>query len=455
MESKTFLTFPEGFVWGAATAAYQIEGAWDEDGKGPSVWDTFVHEPGKVADGTTGDVAANHYHRYAEDVDLMAGLGLNAYRFSVSWPRILPEGVGTVNEAGLDFYDRLVDALCAKGIAPYLTLFHWDLPQALQDEEGWANREVAKHFADYARVVADRLGDRVKHWITHNEPSVVVLLGHFLGEYAPGLTDPMAAFRTAHHLLLSHGYAMEAVRATVPGAEVGITLNLAPVHPAEDTEEDRQAAWRFDGMINRFYLDPVFRGEYPEDIAKILEIVMPEAEPGDMETISSPIDFLGVNYYTRMVIRHDPDVMLIEASQVQPAGNEYSMMWEIYPPGLHELLTRLETDYQPKRMTITENGICVPDDLDFDGRVRDYRRIRYLRDNFAHVHRAIAEGIPIDGYFVWSLMDNFEWSHGNRMRFGVVHLDYETQQRTVKESGYWYRDVITRNGLDPDAALLP
>ncbi|MCP4643423.1 MAG: beta-glucosidase [bacterium] len=452
MASEGFLRFPEGFVWGTATAAYQIEGAWDEDGKGPSVWDTFCHEPGKVADGTTGDVAADHYHLYEQDVQLMADLGLQAYRFSVSWPRIIPDGSGAVNQAGLDFYDRLVDSLCAKNIAPYLTLFHWDLPQALQDKEGWANRETMRHFADYAGVVADRLGDRVKHWITHNEPSVVVLLGHFLGEYAPGLTDPMAAFKTAHHLMVSHGLATQAVRSAAGDADVGITLNLGPVHPASDSDEDKAAALRFDGIINRFYLDPLFRGQYPEDTAKMMELVMPEIQPGDMETVQEPIDFLGVNYYTRFVIKHDPDVMLIEASEVQPEGNDYSMMWEIYKPGLGELLTRLHEDYAPARMTITENGVCVPDGVDFDGQVRDYRRTEYLRDNFEQLHRAIASGIPIDGYFLWSLMDNFEWSHGNRMRFGVVHLDYGTLVRTVKQSGRWYADVIRDNGFDPASA---
>lgn len=351
----------------------------------------------------------------------------------------------------MDFYDRLVDALLAKGIDPYLTLYHWDLPQALHDEGGWANREMVHHFAEYARIVASRLGDRVRHWITHNEPSVVSLLGYFTGEYAPGEINPMATFQVAHHLFLSHGLATQAIRAAAPKPpEVGIVLHLRPVHPASDTEEDRQAAGRFDGVLNRMFLDPVFFGRYPEDTAALVQAIMPKVEPGDMEVIATPIDFLGVNYYTRFVIKHDPEVMLIQASEAPPAESEYSQLWEIYEPGLHEMLTRLHEEYHPGRMLITENGIPIPDGLDYDGRIRDYRRIDYLRNNLVQVHRAISEGVPVNGYLHWSLLDNFEWSYGYQMRFGLIYVDYAAQQRTIKESGRWFAQVVRENGLDPE-----
>lgn len=449
-----FLKFPGNFTWGTATAAYQIEGAWKEDGKGPSIWDTFAHQPGKIINGSNGDVACDHYHRWREDLDIMAELGMNAYRFSLSWPRILPEGTGPVNKPGLAFYDRLVDGLLERNIEPCVTLYHWDLPQALHDAGGWTNRDTAHHFAEYARVVAERLGDRVTKWITHNEPSVVSLLGYFTGEYAPGEINPMGTFQTAHHLFLSHGLATQALRsAAKKPAEVGIVLHLRPVHPATDSEEDKAAAVRYDGVINRFFLDPVFFGRYPEDTSKLLEIIMPKIEDGDMETISAPIDFLGVNYYTRFVIKHDPDTMLIEAAEAPPPESEYSGLWEIYKPGLYEMLTRIKRDYNPARILITENGIPVPDGLDWDGRVRDYRRIRYLRDNLAQMHKAMDEGVPVKGYFHWSLLDNFEWSHGYGPRFGLVYVDYASHKRTIKESGHWMAEVIGQNGLDPEAGV--
>ncbi len=451
MARQAMLQFPKGFVWGTATASYQIEGAWNEDGKGPSIWDTFCRQPGKILDGTTGEVACDHYHRWQEDVGLMAELGVNAYRFSIAWPRVLPEGKGRVNDAGLDFYDRLIDGLLEKGIAPYVTLYHWDLPQALHDAGGWAEREIVHHFADYARIVSERLGDRVRHWITHNEPSVVSLLGYFTGEYAPGEINPMATFQVAHHLFVSHGLATQAIRAAAPKPpEVGIVLHLRPVHPASDTDEDRAAARRFDGVLNRMFLDPVFHGSYPEDTAELMQLIMPKVEPGDMELTSTPIDFLGVNYYTRFVIKHDPDVMLIQASEAPPPESEYSQLWEIYDPGLYEMLIRLRKEYNPARIVITENGIPVPDGLDLDGRIRDYRRIDYLRNNLAQMHRAIAEGVPVAGYLHWSLLDNFEWSHGYSMRFGLICVDYATQRRVIKDSGRWFSQVIRDNGLDPE-----
>jgi beta-glucosidase len=422
MSEPTILRFPDNFIWGTATSAYQIEGALNEAGRGLSIWDTFCHTPGKIHAGETGDVAADHYHRWAEDVRLMADLGLKTYRFSIAWPRIFPAGTGAVNPAGLDFYDRLVDALLANGITPYVTLYHWDLPQALQDRGGWANRDTALHFAEYARVVAERLSDRAINWITHNEPFVAAMAGHFTGEHAPGMQDPFAALKATHHLLLSHGLAVETLRASARRPlKIGITLNLNPVHPASDSEADRQAAVRFDGILNRLFLDPVLRGRYPDDMLALFGLLMPQVTADDLTRIATPLDFLGVNYYSRTVVRYDPNVPIVEAVQIHPAGNEYSGMWEIYPPGMYELLTRIWNEYRPSMdILVTENGICVPDGVDFDGRVRDERRIRYLHKHIAQVHRAMADGVPVRGYFVWSLMDNFEWAHGYGKRFGLA-----------------------------------
>lgn len=433
-----FPSFPPDFIWGTATSAYQIEGAVAEDDRGVSIWDTFCHTPGKIYKGHTGDVASDHYHHWQEDIALMADLGLKAYRFSIAWPRILPEGTGRVNPAGLDFYDRLVDGLLAKGIRPFVTLYHWDLPQPLQDRGGWPNRETALAFGEYARIVAERLGDRVPYWITHNEPWVMAFLGHFLGEHAPGLQDPFAAGQSVHNLLLSHGYAVQAIRsaARIP-TQVGITLNLNPVHPASESEADRAAAWRFDGAMNRLFLDPLFRRQYPEDIMALMAPLFPAVQPGDMEVIATPLDFVGVNYYSRSVVRHDPDFPIIQAAGVQPEDCECSQMWEIYAPGMYELLMRVWQDYHPAQILVTENGICVPDGVDFDGKVRDPRRIAYLRDHIAQAHRAMTDGVPLKGYLVWSFLDNFEWSYGYQMRFGLVYVDFDTQRRIVKESGRW------------------
>ncbi len=446
------LKFPEGFVWGAITAAYQIEGAWNEDGKGPSIWDTFVRQPGKIERGETADVAVDHYHRYPEDITLMQQLGLQAYCFSVSWPRILPEGTGKANPAGLDFYDRLVDGLLAKNISPYVMLYHWDLPQALQDKGGWGERFIIDAYSEYARVVARRLGDRIPAWVTHNEPMVISLAGNFLGQLAPGLQDPFVALRVAHNLLVAHGQAVQVLRTELPKtARIGIILNITPTYPAADTEEDRQAAWRYDGVANRLFLDPLFRGEYPADMLELFGPIFPEILPGDLQTIHAPLDFIGLNYYMRAVMRNDPETPLLQAAQVYPPESDYSQMWEIYPPGMYDMLTRIQADYHPKEIYITENGVCVTDGLDFDGRVRDERRIRYLRDHLAQVQRAILAGVPLKGYFHWTLMDNFEWAFGYRMRFGLIYVDYATQKRIIKDSGRWYADVIRKNGFDTEA----
>jgi beta-glucosidase len=444
-----FISFPPDFIWGVATSSYQIEGAVHEDGRGVSIWDTFSHSEGKTYKGQHGDVAADHYHRWQEDVALMADLGMKAYRFSLAWPRIQPEGKGAVNPAGLDFYDRLVDTLLEGGIQPFPTLYHWDLPQPLEDAGGWPNRETALHFAEYARLVAERLGDRVNTWITHNEPWVMAIAGYLAGQHAPGLQDPMAAVRATHHLLLSHGLAVNVLRESIHHpVKIGITLNLNPAHPATDSEADRAAARRYDGMLNRLFLDPVMRGQYPSDLLDFLGMALPDRWQDDLPVIATPLDFLGVNYYTRAVVRHDPDFPIIQANAVQPEGSEYSQMWEIYPPGIYELLMRVWNDYHPKEIFITENGICVPDGVDFDGKVRDERRIRYLRDHIAQAGRALADGIPLRGYLVWSLLDNFEWQFGYQMRFGIVHVDFDTLKRTVKDSGRWYANVIKENGVN-------
>lgn len=456
MTGNDMLRFPEGFVWGAATSAYQIEGAWNEDGKGLSIWDTFVRRPGAIHQGATGDIAIDHYHRAGEDVRQMADLGLPAYRFSVAWPRVLPQGVGEVNCAGLDFYDRLVDELLNCGVEPYLTLYHWDLPQALQDQGGWENRETALHFGDYAQIVARRLGDRVKNWITLNEPMVVALVGHFLGEHAPGMKDPLVAMRVSQNLLAGHGLAVQALRAALPQtAQVGITLDPHPVYPASESEQDIQAAERAEAVLLHLFLEPLMRGRFPDQVTELFGPLFPEPNAEDLRLAAAPIDFLGINYYTRMVMRHDPNFPILQAAQVLPAGSEYSQMWEIYPQGLYDLVLQVHREYWPGRILITENGIPVPDDLDYDGEVRDYRRIQYLRDHLAQTHRLIQEGVPIEGYFVWSLWDNFEWAHGYRMRFGLVHVDFETQKRTVKKSGWWYSQVIRDNGFDPRQPAFP
>ncbi|MFN3421956.1 MAG: GH1 family beta-glucosidase [Armatimonadota bacterium] len=441
--------FPDGFLWGVATAAYQIEGAWNEDGKGVSIWDTFSHTQGKIADGSTGDVACDHYHRWQEDIALMKELGVKAYRFSIAWTRILPQGSGTVNPKGLDFYDRLVDGLLEANIKPFATLYHWDLPQALQDIGGWANRDVAYYFADYAAVVAHKLGDRVKHWMTHNEPWVTTWGGYGAGTLAPGIKNAKVALQVAHHLLLSHGLAVEVLRDLGDSeTKVGIVLNLSPIHPASDSEEDKAAAWRNDGFHNRWFLDPIFVGSYPADMWEWFGQLVPEVKPGDMTIIGRRIDFLGVNYYTRGVVKHDPQGGMLKLSHVRIEGSEYTEMgWEVYPDGLYELLTRLNRDYKIPEFYITENGAAFKDEVTPDGKVHDERRLNYLREHFLRAHKAIQDGVPLKGYFVWSLMDNFEWAHGYTKRFGIVYVDYETQKRIVKDSGYWYKQVIAENGV--------
>jgi beta-glucosidase len=433
--------FPAEFLWGVATSAYQIEGAWNEDGKGPSIWDAFTHTPGHIYENQTGDVACDHYHRWPEDVALLRQLGVQLYRFSVSWSRVLPEGRGKINLAGLEFYDRLVDALLGAGIQPFPTLYHWDLPQALQERGGWPNRETVGAFIDYARIVAERLGDRVRWWTTHNEPHIVTQMGHIEGTHAPGLRDYGAGLRTAHHLLLSHGEAVRMLRSTVRvPAQIGIALDLVPIYPASHSEQDRQAADRMDLALNRAFLEPLFRAAYPAELAGLFAAFGPVVQAGDLETIAVPLDFLGVNYYTRIVARHSTNNP-IQAEPVPPAG-ERSLMWEIFPDGLPALLQRLQRDYRPAAVLITENGVPYEDTPNAQGQLEDRARISFLERHLAGLQQALTNGVPVRGYCLWSLLDNFEWALGYRPRFGLVHVDFATQRRTPKASFEWYRRKI-------------
>jgi beta-glucosidase len=432
--------FPHGFVWGAATAAYQIEGAAREDGRGESIWDRFCSTAGKVRNGDSGEVACDFYHRYREDVALLDDLGIGGFRFSIAWPRVLPDGRGKVNAAGLDFYDRLVDELLAIGIRPFPTLYHWDLPQALEDAGGWPSRATVEAFCEYAEVVAARLGDRVTDWTTHNEPHVAAWAGYGRGVHAPGRTDTADALAAAHHLLLSHGRAAEVLRREVPGARVGITLDLWPMEPASDSPEDLAAAYEADGDQNRWFLDPLFRGDYPEDMVELFAPHAPHVEDGDLATIAAPLDFLGINYYRREVYERTDD----GGRRVlhQPGSLYTEMGWEVSPHGLHKLLVRLRDDYAPPAIYITENGAAFGDVRGHDGNVYDPERRAYIAEHIREIGRAAADGVPVAGYFVWSLMDNFEWAHGYCKRFGLVYVDFPTLERVPKSSFYWYRDFI-------------
>jgi beta-glucosidase len=441
-------TFPEGFIWGAATSSYQIEGAWHEDGKGESIWDRFSHTPGRIENGDTGDVACDHYHRWREDVALMQEIGLRAYRFSMAWPRLLPEGRGRANQAGLDFYDRLVDGLLEAGIEPFVTLYHWDLPQVLHDQGGWPARATAEAFVEYADLASRTLGDRVTYWMTLNEPFVSAIIGYLEGRHAPGHSDLDEALAAAHHLLLAHGRAVPVIRRNTPGAQVGIVLNLHPQTPASSSAADRAAAWQADGVVNRWFLDPLAARGYPADIVEHYGRPMDFVQAGDLEAIATPLDFLGVNYYTRGIARSSvvPEAEN-EPRTIFPGPEHTEMGWEVYPEGLFQLLGRVHFDYRFPSLYVTESGAAYPDGIGPDGRVDDPARVAYLKSHFARAARAIAAGVPLRGYFAWSLMDNFEWAHGYSKRFGLVYVDYATQRRILKTSAHWYRQVIAANGV--------
>jgi beta-glucosidase len=448
------MPFPPDFAWGTATSSYQIEGAVDEGGRGRSIWDTFSHTPGKVANGDTGDVACDHYHRWADDVELIASYGLDAYRFSVAWPRIQPEGRGAPNQKGIDFYKRLVDRLVEKGIKPAATLYHWDLPQALQDDGGgWQNRDIVERFAEYAGIVYEALGDGVAWWITHNEPWVVAAIGHREGRHAPGLQDVVAELKAAHHVLLSHGSALEAYRASDRSAPVGITLSLTPMYPEADTDADRRAAALGDAYVNRWYLDPVFRGEYPADLLALFtdRYGLDWVRDGDLERVRQPIDFLGVNYYSRGVIRapaaDEPTPFpFVRSTERSPGIPLSDMGWEMTPNTFLDLLLRVEADYGSPPILITENGCAIDDTISSDGKVHDPRRVEFYRTHLAALEAAIDRGVDVRAFFAWSLMDNFEWGEGYRARFGITYVDFATQRRIPKESARWYAEVARRNG---------
>jgi beta-glucosidase len=452
---------PEGFVWGVATSAFQIEGAHDVDGRGPSIWDTFAAQPGAIADGSNARVACDHYHRFEQDIQIIRSLGVRAYRFSVSWPRILPTGRGAVNAAGLDFYERLVDALLAAGIDPWLTLYHWDLPQALEDGGGWVSRSTVDAFVEFANSVSRRLGDRVTHWITHNEPWCASVLGYAQGEHAPGKKSWPDALVAAHHILLSHGRAVPVLRSNVRGARVGITINTSPCVPASPSRADRDAARQFDGELHRWFLDPLYFGSYPQDVvdaharAGRLPHGLHFVQPGDLEAIAAPTDFLGINYYTRAVVRSDgiSEAQNEPRTIPTPAPEELTDMgWEVYPEGLTQSLVRLHADYRPAALVITENGAADATGPGPDGSVDDTRRCDYLKRHVRACLDALEAGVPLEGYFLWSLLDNFEWAFGCSKRFGIVWVDFETQARIVKASAHVYSRLLRQGGFAKEQA---
>jgi beta-glucosidase len=441
--------FPSDFLWGAATAAYQIEGSPLADGAGPSIWHRFSHTPGLTANGDTGDVACDHYNRYESDIGLMRELGLRGYRLSVSWSRIFPEGRGQLNPRGLDFYSRLIDRLLESGITPNVTLYHWDLPAALDDRGGWLNPDVSEWFGDYASAMFEALGDRVPMWSTINEPFVIMDGGYMRGNLAPGHSNLYEAPIVTHNLLKAHGRGVQAFRArNAPDSRIGLVVSLEPKYPASDSAEDMAATARADAYANRQYLDPVFLGSYPEELQEIFGDAWVDWPHADMQLIRQPIDFLGVNYYSRSVVRHDEDAPPIDASaEVQSRALHTEMGWEVFPEGLTRILTWIKSRYGDIPLYITENGSAFRDSpTAIDGRVEDPLRVEYLRRHLQAARDAMRQGVQLRGYFAWSLLDNFEWSHGYTKRFGIVHVDYSTQARTIKDSGRFYADVIQSNG---------
>jgi len=439
------MKFPKDFTFGVATSSYQIEGAAFADGRIPSHWDTFSHTPGKTFHGETGDVACDHYHRYPEDVALIASLGVSSYRFSFAWPRILTED-RKLNPKGVDFYHRLLDELEKHHVTPAATIYHWDMPQWLADRGGWANRDSVGDFSDYAEVLFRAFGDRIPHWITHNEPWCASFLSYGMGEHAPGHRDWREAVLASHHILLSHGAVVQGYQGMGFKGQIGLTLNLNVTDPKTDSDADRRAAWRGDGFSNRWFLDPVFRGTYPSDMMEFFRPYVQDfsfMRSGDLETISTPIDFLGVNYYTRAVVYDMPGDTFLGLGHVVPDPHQVTDMgWEVHPNSLYRLLTRLNQEYTRLPLYITENGAAYPDHLEADGSVKDDARLEYIKSHLAEAHRFVAEGGTLKGYYLWSLMDNFEWSLGYSKRFGITYVGFETQKRTIKDSGLWYRDLV-------------
>jgi beta-glucosidase len=440
------IQFPEGFIWGAATSSYQIEGDWEADGKGESIWDRFCHTPGKIDNGDVGDVSASHYSYWRDDIQLMKEIGLQAYRFSISWPRILPDGTGEVNQKGLDFYSQLIDGLLEAGITPFATLYHWDLPQALQRQGGWPERKIVDAFVNYTDIVTSALGDRVNNWMTFNEPWVSAWLGYYDGQHAPGHQDQDEMLHAAHHLLLSHGRSLPVIRQNVPDAEAGIVLNLYPMYAASASESDLKLARLWDGLQNRWYLDPLTGRGYPVDIVEHFQEDLNFVHEGDMKDISAPVDFLGLNYYKRGLHR---DTSVEENYPQTHVRADWSteMGWEVTPNEFYDLMIRVQYDYKFPKLYITENGAAFIDEVGEDGSIHDEQRKEYLKLHFIQAAKAIQAGVNLAGYFVWSLMDNFEWARGYRMRFGIIHVDFENLKRRLKDSAIWYSDVIKNHGL--------
>jgi beta-glucosidase len=448
-----FLSFPEGFAWGVATASYQIEGAMDEDGKGTSIWDTFSHGSGKIADSETGDIACDHYHRYTEDVELMRFLGIKNYRCSLSWPRIFPAGPGTVNRQGFDFYDRLFDTCLENDVIPWVTLFHWDLPQALQDAGGFANRDCVDHFCEYVDAVTAHFGDRIKNWITFNEPWVYAICGHLYGVHAPGIQDLPTALSVAHHILLAHGKSLPIIRNNVRDAKAGIVNNLAWIESASRRQADIEAAERWGMAFNRWFTDPLFGKGYPEAMVYWYGKNMPEIKSDDFVHMAEPMDFLGINYYTRCLVNYAPEDRHIKAKQTYRPHIKRAEFeeWEVYPEGLYKVLIDIKEYYGNIPVYITENGTTCAEEIVNDGCVHDPERVEYLRRHFAAAWQAIQEGCDVRGYFVWTLYDNFEWGFGFTKRFGLVRIDRKRDlQRIIKDSGHFIADVYNRNGFIVD-----
>jgi beta-glucosidase len=445
--------FPADFRWGCATSAYQIEGGATADGRAESIWDRFCSVPGHIRDGSSGATACDHYHRWPEDLDLAAGLGLNAYRFSIAWPRVLPHGASAPNAKGLDFYSRLVDGMLARGLEPWATLYHWDLPQRLQEIGGWSHRDTVEEFAEFTDIVSRKLGDRVQHWITHNEPWCTAFLGCYEGSHAPGLRSWRTALQACHHVLLSHGRATSVVRANVRGSRVGAALSLHPSVPASSSAADIDATRRYDGLRNRWFLDPLFGRGYPEDVWALCGADAPRVEASDLAVIATPADFLGVNYYFPEMIAHAPKDGALSARVVQnPAAELTDLGWEVSPQGMIALLERLHREYKPQAIYITENGASYDDELAASGEIADVERSHYMQRHLLALHEAIARGVPVKGYFAWTLMDNFEWAEGYTRRFGLIHVDFATQQRRLKQSGVWYRDFLQQRTNPPQRA---
>lgn len=435
--------FARDFLWGCATSSYQIEGAGSEDGRVESIWDRFAATPGKVRDGSNGAVACDHYHRWPEDFDIARDMGLEAYRFSIAWPRIFTSVGGKPNAKGLDFYSRLVDGMLERGLQPWATLYHWDLPQALQDKGGWNDRATVDAYLEFVDAMTKKLGDRVQHWITHNEPWCTAIIGNFEGLHAPGLTDFGTALQVCHHVLLSHGKAVPLIRANVPNAKVGISLSLHPVRPASDSAEDRAALARHDGLRYRWFLDPLYGRGYPQQSLALFGDAAPVVMPGDMTAIAVKTDFLGVNYYFPETVENAPGHAPLDARVIESTADEKTALgWEVAPEGMPELLERIERDYHPGDMYITENGSCFDDVVGADGSIDDVGRRHYLMRHLDALAGVIKRGVPVKGYFAWSLIDNFEWAEGYLRRFGLVHIDYDTQQRRLKNSGKWYRAFL-------------